>query len=38
LRLVTAYVGKTEKECRKWLDLNQKSVLRIGIAYEVGSL
>ena len=38
LRLVTAYVGKTDKECRKWLDLNQKSVLRIGIAYEVGSL
>jgi len=35
LRLVTTYVGKTEKECKKWLDANEKNVVRIGIPYEV---
>ena len=35
LRLITAYVGKTEKDCKKWLDANEKNVVRIGIPYEV---
>ena len=37
LRLITAYVGKTEKDCKKWLDANEKNVVRIGIPYEVSS-
>jgi len=38
LRCLTVYVGKTEKECKKWLDRNRTLVVKLGIPYEVGSL
>jgi hypothetical protein len=37
LRCLTVYVGKTEKECRKWLDRHRPVLLKLGIPYEVGS-
>ena len=38
LRLVTVFVGKSENECRKWLDRHRPVLLKLGIPYEVGSL
>ena len=37
LRLVTVYVGKNRDDCKKWLDLNQPRLVKLGIPYEVGS-
>lgn len=36
-RLVTVFVGKSETECRKWLDKNRSVLLKLGIPYEIGS-
>ena len=36
LRLVTVYVGKNRDDCKKWLDLNQPRLVKLGIPYEVG--
>jgi hypothetical protein len=38
LRLITVFVGKSENECRKWLDRHRPALLKLGIPYEVGSL
>ncbi len=38
LRLITVFVGKSENECRKWLDRHRPVLLKLGIPYEVGSL
>jgi len=32
---VAVYVGRSEKECKKWLDRYEKVVLRMCIPYEV---
>ena len=37
LRCLTVYVGKTEKECRTWLDRHRPVLLKLGIPYGVGS-
>ena len=37
LRLITVFVGKSESDCKRWLDRNKPSLLKLGIAYEVGS-
>ena len=38
LRLVTMYVGKNERDCKKWLDRHRHVLVKLGIPYEVGSL
>jgi len=38
LRLVTIFVGKSEQECKRWLDRNRHILVKLGIPYEVGSL
>jgi len=35
LRHVALFVGKSRWECKKWLDANQKVVLKLGTPYEV---
>jgi len=37
LRHVVLFVGKSRNECKKWLDLNNQVVLKLGIPYEVSS-
>ena len=37
LRLVTMYVGKSEQDCKKWLDRYRHVLVKLGIPYEVGS-
>mgnify|MGYP001168215767 FL=1 len=37
LRLITVFVGKSESDCKRWLDRNKPRLLKLGIAYEVGS-
>lgn len=37
LRLVTIFVGKNEKECKRWLDRHRHILIKLGIPYEVGS-
>lgn len=34
-RWITVFVGKSKKECDKWLDTNKGSVLRLSTPYEV---
>lgn len=34
-RWVALYVGKSEAECRRWLDKHKTTVLRLCIPYEV---
>ena len=36
LRLVTMYVGKNERDCKKWLDRHRHMLVKLGIPYEVG--
>lgn len=35
LRHVALFIGKSRWECKKWLDANQKLVLKLGTLYEV---
>ena len=37
LRLVTIYVGKNERDCKKWLDRHRHMLVKLGIPYEVGN-
>ncbi len=37
LRLVTIFVGRNEKECKRWLDRHRHILVKLGIPYEVGS-
>ena len=37
LRLVTMYVGKSEQDCKKWLDRHRHVLVKLGIPYEVGN-
>tara|TARA_R100000388_G_scaffold94803_1_gene83392 strand:- start:243 stop:500 length:258 start_codon:yes stop_codon:yes gene_type:complete len=37
LRLVTMYVGKNERDCKKWLDRHRHVLVKLGIPYEVGN-
>ena len=37
LRLVTMYVGKNERDCKKWLDRHRHMLVKLGIPYEVGN-
>ena len=37
LRLVTVFVGKSEQDCKKWLDKYRPVLVKLGIPYEVGS-
>jgi len=37
LRLVTIFVGRNEKECKRWLDRHREVLVKLGIPYEVGS-
>jgi hypothetical protein len=37
LRHVVLFVGKSRHECKKWLDVNNQVVLKLGIPYEVSS-
>ena len=37
LRLVTVFVGKSEQDCKKWLDRYRPVLVKLGIPYEVGS-
>ncbi len=34
-RWLTLFVGKSESDCKKWLDTNRKAVLKLCIPYEV---
>ena len=34
-RWIALFVGRSEAECKKWLDTNKQAVLRLGIPYEV---
>jgi len=36
-RLVTIFVGKSEQECKRWLDKHRHVLVKLGIPYEVGS-
>ena len=35
LRLVTIYIGKSENECRLWVDRNKQTLVKLGTPYEV---
>ena len=37
MRLVTMYVGKNERDCKKWLDRHRHMLVKLGIPYEVGN-
>ena len=37
LMSLSVFVGKSESDCKRWLDRNKPSLLKLGIAYEVGS-
>ena len=37
IRLITVFVGKSESDCKRWLDRNKPRLVKLGIAYEVGS-
>lgn len=34
-RWLTVYTGKSEKECRKWVDSRWENLLKLGIPYEI---
>ena len=35
LRLITVFVGKSENECRLWVDRNKQALVKLGTPYEV---
>ena len=35
LRLVTIFIGKSENECRLWVDRNKQILVKLGTPYEV---
>ena len=35
LRLVTIFIGKSENECRLWVDSNKQTLVKLGTPYEV---
>ena len=35
LRLVTIFIGKSENECRLWVDRNKQTLVKLGTPYEV---
>ena len=35
LRLVTIFIGKSENECRLWVDRNKQALVKLGTPYEV---
>jgi len=35
LRLITIYIGKSENECRLWVDRNKQTLIKLGTPYEV---
>jgi hypothetical protein len=35
LRLVTIYIGKSENECRLWVDRHKQALVKLGTPYEV---
>ena len=35
LRVVTIYIGKSENECRLWVDRNKQTLVKLGTPYEV---
>ena len=35
LRLITIFIGKSENECRLWVDRNKQALVKLGTPYEV---
>ena len=35
LRLITIFIGKSENECRLWVDGNKQTLVKLGTPYEV---